>query len=293
MKNICIIGAGKVAYSLTKALIDAKYNIGCIYSRRIESAEKLAGRFGIRTFTSEISEIPGSPAIYFLTVPDGEIKNAAESLSKARLNFRESLFVHLSGAQDISLLKSLEEKKASVASFHIMQTFPSDETVELKDHYAAVETNQDTAENILNEVASDLQLKAFRISSDKKVFYHLTGVWASNFIVANLYNALTAFENACISEVTFQDISVPIIESTLSNIAKDGIAGALSGPAARGEVETIKKHIDALSSSGGNLLLSYISNSLTLLNMLKKTRGELTDQQSEILAYLKEKAAAH
>lgn len=321
MNKISIVGAGKVAYSLVKALLDAGINVTSIYSRRKEPSEKLAARFNIPLYGDSLSAIDSSSDIFFLAVPDSEIENAAYVLSNAKLDFNKCLFVHLSGSQDISRLKLLKSKGASIASFHIMQTFPSCEVVELRDHFAAIETDNSTTEKCLFDLALKLKLKPFHISSEKKVFYHLTGVWASNFLIANLFNAFQVFQTAKISEVDFLQIVKPIIDSTFDNVLKNGISSSLSGPVIRGDLETIKKHVSALSSEVLNnedlsskalssealssealsseslkennfqrklLLLSYLTNTSVLLDLVKSNYGELSDKQKQIGDFLQD-----
>lgn len=298
MNNICIVGAGKIAYSLTKALLDARYNVCSVLSRTMKSAERLALEFNLPLYTNKVSEIPAASALFFLAVPDSEIENVSKSLSFADLHFEDTIFVHLSGAQDISSLKALKDKGASVASLHIMQTFPSNKIVDLTDHYAAIETDadDDNTSQFLFSLARKLHMKPFSISSEKKALYHLTGVFASNFLVANIFNASLIFGKSNIPEVSFGEIAKPIIESTLNNIEKNGINGSLSGPVARGDLETIRKHVDLLKSEVKDgrtednaesiLLVSYLVNSLTLLNVVRTQNNSLSEKQEEISKYL-------
>jgi predicted short-subunit dehydrogenase-like oxidoreductase (DUF2520 family) len=306
MNKISIVGAGKVAYSLAKALLDAGLNVTSVYSKRRESSEKLAAKFNIPLYGDSLSDIDSSSELFFLAVPDSEIENAAYVLSKAKLDFNKCLFVHLSGSQDISQLKLLKSRGASIASFHIMQTFPSCEIVDIKDHFAAIETDNVATEKCLFDLALKLNLKPFPISSENKVFYHLTGVWASNFFIANLFNAFKVFQTAKISEIDFLQIVKPIINSTFDNVLKNGISSSLSGPVIRGDIETIKKHVsslntevlssEALSSESLKennfqrkyLLLSYLTNTYVLLDLVKSNYGELSDKQKQIGEFLQD-----
>ncbi|MGE5411948.1 MAG: Rossmann-like and DUF2520 domain-containing protein [Clostridiales bacterium] len=318
MSNISIVGAGKIAYSLVKALLDAGLNVTSVYSRRKEPSEKLAAKFNIPLYGDSLSAIDSSSELFFLAVPDSEIENAAYLLANAKLDFSKCLFVHLSGSQDISHLKLLKSKGSSIASFHIMQTFPSCEVVDIKDHFAAIETDNAKTEKYLFDLAMKLKLKPFHISSENKVFYHLTGVWASNFLIANLFSAFQVFQSAKISEVDFLQMVKPIISSTFDNVLKNGISSSLSGPVIRGDLETIKKHVSALSSEvlsnealsseaknsvsilrsedvkandnyqGKFLLLSYLTNTSALLDLVKSNYGELSDKQKQMGDFLQD-----
>jgi predicted short-subunit dehydrogenase-like oxidoreductase (DUF2520 family) len=281
--NIVIIGAGKFAYSLVPALQEAGYNVGGIVSKNLTSAKTLANKYQIPYQSDEINSKKDFK-VFFLTVPDSLIREVTKKLSKLKLDFPSSLFIHVSGALDISELKTLSKKKASTASFHIMQTFPSKKAVDLKNSYAAIETSNKKALKYLLDLSTKLKLKAFIIPTNQKVYYHLAGVFASNFLVGNLFASEKLFSKNKKGGLKFFDIAKPIVYSTLANIEKEGAAKALSGPVERGDFETIKKHISALKKKTEykNMFRSYISQSLVLLEVSREKNGELSKEQKRI-----------
>ena len=88
--KIAIIGAGRIAYSLTSALLKEGYIVDVIISRKYDSAKALAEKFGVKKYSNDINLISKSVNVFFLTVPDSEIKKTAIQLSKLKLNFRYS-----------------------------------------------------------------------------------------------------------------------------------------------------------------------------------------------------------
>ena len=122
--RITIIGAGKIAYSLTAALIKSGYNVSSIISKNKTSAEKLAKKFKIPFSSDKIKSLKKESQIFFLTVPDNQIKKTAQRISKLDLDFKNSLFIHVSGALDINELKSLKKKKAEHCIVSYNADFP-------------------------------------------------------------------------------------------------------------------------------------------------------------------------
>ncbi len=242
-RNIVIIGAGKLAYSLTHALAKSGYDVQSVISRKLSSAKLLANKFSIPHYSNSLNNIPKEVEVFFLTVPDGEIKKIAEKLSKSKRDISKSICVHFSGVENISALKSLKKNSCAIGSLHIMQTFPSKKIVEIKNFSAALEANDKTAINFLKQLCKKLGLKSFKINSNEKVFYHLAGVYSSNFLVGNLFNTFFLF-NSKDSKQT--DIFRSTSYSTLNNIFELNPAKSLSGPIDRGDIYTIKKHISAL-----------------------------------------------
>ncbi|MGE5429916.1 MAG: Rossmann-like and DUF2520 domain-containing protein [Syntrophomonadaceae bacterium] len=278
MSNIAIIGAGKAASSLVHGLVAKNENVACIVSRSLRSASEFAMRFGIRHYSDSLAEIPSWVGIVFIAVPDRSISRVAEELSMYDLDFKNTLFCHLSGAQNISLLAPLKERGALTASMHIMQSFPSKNFVELRGAFAAVESASPEAQKLLFEIADELEMRPFLIGSEDKIFYHIAGVFASNFLIANLFHAQQAFNKSRIEGLDFFSLIKPIIKSTLENVDNDGVIRALSGPVERNDLEVVKSHLAALKSaietdgnagSMGNIYLNYICQSLSLLEITR------------------------
>jgi predicted short-subunit dehydrogenase-like oxidoreductase (DUF2520 family) len=280
--DIAFIGAGKIAYSFIAALLDAGYSVVSIISRNKSSAQKLAQKFGIPHHSNKLNLLNRDIEIFFLTVPDNRIEKVVKSLSKLNLNFEHSLFVHVSGALNIDELKSLEKKKGNVASFHIMQTFPSTRIVDIKNCSVAIESENKRVKNSLTRLASDLQLNPFYLKPDKKIYYHLAGVFASNFLVGNLSASEKMFQLGKKGKTDFSVILDSIVYSTLKNVKKAGISRALSGPVERGDFETVEKHLKALKKKNKQLYRSYIIQSLNLLEVVKEKNGKLNEGQRRI-----------
>lgn len=280
--DIAFIGAGKIAYSLTAALIKAGYKVSSIISKDKTSSQKLAGKFGIPHYSDKLGSLNRDIKIFFLTVPDNQIEKVAKLLSKLNLNYQQSLFVHVSGALNIDELKSLEKKKAKVASFHIMQTFPSPKIVEIKNCSVAIEAEKKVVKNFLTKLASDLKLKPFYLKRDKKVYYHLAGVFASNFLVGNLSSSEKMFHLGKKGKTDFSVILDSIVYSTFNNVKVAGTSGALSGPVERGDFETVEKHLKTLKKKDKLLYKSYIIQSLNLLEVAKEKNGKLNEGQKRI-----------
>jgi len=291
---IIIIGAGKISWSLVPALIHAGYKINTIITRINKDAEKLASRFGIKNYSDTLGSIKIKKGIFLLAVPDTQIKPVADKLAELNLDFPNSLFIHLSGSQDISLLSSLGKKGAPAASFHIMQTFPSKKTKNIKHSFSAIETDTDTAGDYLFKLAAKLELNPFRLHSSEKVIYHVAGVYASNFINAVLYQSKVFAEKLNLKNGSFNDVFAPLFLSTIRNIINSGPAHALSGPVERGDSDTIKKHIKALketSDKNQDILLSYLSLSLLLVKAADEKSGFLNEGQTEIKHLLEKELA--
>lgn len=288
--RIAIIGAGKIAFSLTDSLIKSGFYITSIVSKNILSAKKLGSKYSIKIFSDRLQDIPLETNIFLISVPDEQIKIIDMKLSKLNFNFHESLFVHLSGSLISSVMNHIRGKNGTTASFHIMQTFPSKTCIPIAGSFAAVETDFKKSEKTLFLIAKSLGLIPFSVQKENKIFYHLAGVYASNFFVGNIFISKELFKRSGIKRIKFEDLILPIINSTSKNIKNNGAMQSLSGPIERGDFDTIKDHISALHNNklkSNGLLLNYIIQSLSLLTLIKQRASRLTKSQYNIQKYLK------
>lgn len=283
--EITFIGAGNVAHTLVPLLVKKNFKVKGIVSRSIKSARSLSNKYKLEFSSESLNAIPPDVKIFFITVPDSQISIIAARLSKLRKDFTDSLFVHTSGSEGSSALKILEDKGAMTASFHIMQTFPSRKQTDIRNSFASIETRYIEAGRYLFSLGRTLDLKSFPLNEDTKVYYHMAGVFAANFINASLYSSEVLLEKTGLPDRNHFNIYEPIIKTTIANI-KDNGPSALSGPVQRGDSVTITKHLKALNKlkSGARkfLIQSYISQSMILLEIIKGKEGKLNAGQKEI-----------
>lgn len=291
--KIAIIGAGKIAHSLSSALNKAGFKIISIISKDIKSAKLLAHKINAGKFSNKISEVDPSANLIILSVPDDQIKKIASSLSRLNLRFDKKIFIHLSGVESLQALKPLAKVGGEIASLHIMQTFPSKKINNISGCWCAVETTNEITQKKLFALAKSIELNPFQIKSENKVLYHLAGVFASNFITGNLFSASELFSNAAEQDL-FLKVFRSISETAIANNFKEGILNSLSGPIERGDVSTIITHLKALKSikdfnSGMKKILmkNYVHQSLTLLELIKRRDGKLSGQHLKIKKLLK------
>ncbi len=291
--EIAFIGAGKAAFSIIDSFYENKLNVTTIISRSINSAKKIAAAYSLKNYSDKIEDIPSTSKIIFLSVPDDKIEDTAEKIACNNSSLKDKLFVHLSGTYSSSLLLPLEEKGAMTASFHIMFTFPTRQPVNFKGCYAAVETDNENAKKLLFQIAALVGLEPFKLKREDKIFYHLSGVAASNFLSGILFSAEKAAKNSNIDSKDCFAMLEPIILGTLKNIKKSGAAASVSGPIDRGDLKTIKLHLSAQKKNTDDenkhdkiLLLNYIANSLTLIDAVEEKNKVLTEAQEKIKSLL-------
>jgi predicted short-subunit dehydrogenase-like oxidoreductase (DUF2520 family) len=100
----------------------------------------------------------------------------------------------------------------------------------------------------LEGLAKDLEAKTFRVKAEAKPLLHASAVVASNYLVVLGDMVARISAEANIPESTALKALKPLMENTLDNITGLGVTEALTGPIARGDVETVKQHLQSLNN---------------------------------------------
>ena len=93
-------------------------------------------------------------------------------------------------------------------------------------------------------VVNDLGGRAFEVADADRAAYHAAAVVASNHLVALLGQAERIASGAGVPFAAFMDL----VRATVANVDELGPVAALTGPAARGDIDTIRRHLEAIDS---------------------------------------------
>ena len=247
---ITIVGAGNLANALAPALAAAGYRIDRILSRdRIASrrrAQTLARRVGAKAGALGGSVSGG---VLWLCVSDDAIRACAHELSRAG-TWKGRVVLHSSGALSSDELAPLRRRGASVASLHPMMTFVSGVRVRLAEVPFAVEGDS-AAVAAARRIVRDLETTVFTISRRNKPLYHAFGSFSSPMVIATLAMAERVAAAAGVPARRRREVMLPIVRKTFSNFLEASADKAFSGPIARGDVNTIRRHLQALKKVSG------------------------------------------
>ncbi len=210
-------------------------------------ARKLAREVGATVAVAARAQIQ-SDVVWFC-VPDGAIARAAQSLADAA-NWRGKVALHSSGALTSDELAVLQHRGAAVASVHPLMTFVRGSIPSLVGVPFAIEGSQ-KAVRAARAIVQDLRGQPFRIQKQHKAAYHAWGMFASPLLTALLAASERVAGAAGISRMAARERMLPILKQTLVNYARLGAPGAFSGPIARGDVATVKQHLNVLRGVPG------------------------------------------
>ena len=277
---VSIIGAGRLGTALAVALANKSYSIRSLVARTVASARKAAELLDGDAQVLAAKNI-GSlrPAdLFLITTPDDQIAHVASEL--ARLEAKNSraqkpTALHTSGALSAEVLAPLRKKGWSTGSIHPLISV-SGSTTALDGAFWSVEGDP-TALRLGKTIVRDLGGKSFSIRSEDKPLYHAAAVMSAGNVVALFDVALEMLIQCGLSRKTARSILLPLLASTVHNLETKDTADALTGTFARGDVETVQRHLKALKIN---------KDALELYRLLGKRSLKLTKDHPQITQML-------
>ena len=252
MKTVAIIGAGRVGGAIGRLLASAGYTVTAVAARNRATADRARAFIGSGEPLTDAVKAASLADIIFITTPDGAIKRTCDAIA-AGGGFRSGmLVVHASGAQTLDLLLAASAAGAYCAVLHPLQSVPSMElgVTNIPGSYFRVEADPEAmavARSLVKAMGGiELAMPRWTSGRDSAALYHAGAVVVSNFFVAlvdlglRFYEALGAERKDALKAV------LPLIRGTLANIEAAGIPDALTGPIMRGDVQTVRGHLEAI-----------------------------------------------
>lgn len=262
-KTVAIIGAGSVGSSAGYLLARAGYSITAVASRTRKSADMASAFIGAGAPTTDVVRAVSGADIVLIATPDGVIKDVCEQVSTGGMLKAGSLVVHLSGAHSLHLLDAAKAAGAFRAVIHPLQSLPGkDQGIEnLPGSYFRIEADPEarkTAEELVKALGGvELSMPKWRSDRYSTALYHAGAVAVSNFFVALIDYGLKFYEALGADKQEALKAVLPLIRGTLANIETAGIPDALTGPIKRGDVQTVRDHLEAMRNRAPELLGLY------------------------------------
>jgi predicted short-subunit dehydrogenase-like oxidoreductase (DUF2520 family) len=236
----------------------------------------------------EVADAGREADVVIVATPDAVIAPAAAELAPALRP--GTLVVHLSGASTLHELDGvlLARPDVEVGSLHPLQSLPSADVGRrrLAGAWCAVDGSPR-----VEKIALTLGMRPFRVAAadrggggfadrrrnagacdgDKmRVRYHAAACVASNHLVALLGQVERLAAHAGVPFEAF----LPLVRGTVDNVDELGPAGALTGPVARGDDETLARHVDALPDDERDAYEALVREARRLAEATNSAREE-------------------
>ncbi|HEV2013069.1 MAG TPA: Rossmann-like and DUF2520 domain-containing protein [Candidatus Dormibacteraeota bacterium] len=247
--TIAIIGPGRAGSALGRALHRSGYTIAAIGGRNPDNVRNLAAELGARACESPATTIDLAD-LTMLAVPDDVILPLATDMVDSLCSAAGKAAVHLSGAQDRSALRPLAQQASlRTGVFHPLQTFRrGPEAVQnVAGTYFGVEADAPLRDQLM-QLARDLRGHPFDLTGVDRALYHAAAVFAANYPVTLLAEAIALAAQAGLAAETARHGMTTLLAGAVNNLRDLAPAEAITGPAARGDQGTIERHLEALKN---------------------------------------------
>lgn len=255
--NIVFIGSGRLATNLAKELYKKSYNISQIYSRTIESATLLADIVNAEA-TDKLIDIRQDAELYIFAVKDSVLPQIIRQLPS-----NDALWIHTSGSISINVFEHSVKRYGVLYPF---QTFSKERSINFNDVPLCYEANNRSDASILNKICASISDRIYELSSEKRQYIHLSGVFACNFV-----NHMYDIAGEILGEQNIpSDILLPLIDETASKIHSLSPHKAQTGPAVRYDKNIIDKHIMLIEDLRVKSIYTLLSESIYEVNKKEK-----------------------
>ncbi|MFC6689473.1 Rossmann-like and DUF2520 domain-containing protein [Jhaorihella thermophila] len=276
--TVNLIGAGRVGRTLLALLARAQ---GCrvqqVFSSR-ESAARAAVDFaGAGRVARSLAEM--SPAdLWLLTVPDTAIAGVAGDL--AAINPRRGaalaapVALHCSGFHPAEAMAPLRGLGWHLASAHPVLSFADPETAlrQFPGTFCGLEGDA-AALAVVEPLLRSIGARIFPIRSEAKSFYHAGAVISNNFTVVLQAIARGAWDRAGVPQDVARALNAHLLRATVETLSAQEPAAALTGPAARGDMEVVERQ--GRDVADWNALAGRVYRDLSRLAVRLKAEGRI------------------
>lgn len=263
------IGMGRVGSALAGALRQAGHQIVAVTARSAESRERAESRLpGVPVASA--AKVADLAEVVFLTVPDDQVRPAAEALA-ADGGFRPGqLVAHASGALGLDVLAPAARRGALTAAIHPAMTFTgySLDLERLQGAPVGV-TASALALPLVQALVQSIGGVPFIVDEASRPLYHCGLTYGANYLVTLVAGARRILEAAGISDPAA--VMRPLLQAALDNALELGIT-ALTGPLMRGDERTLDLHQQALTKADAGRLVPLAK---TYEHLAQATREEL------------------
>ncbi|MCY3650681.1 MAG: DUF2520 domain-containing protein [Acidimicrobiaceae bacterium] len=218
MRSVRIIGGGRAGGAMAAALTEVGWHLRPILGRSATPAALSGAADGVD--------------LVLIATPDNAVAEVSAAIEPAAT----AAVAHLAGSLGLDAVAGHPRP----AALHPLVALP-DVAVGarrlLAGGWFAV-----AGDPIVRQVVADLGGQAFEVADADRPAYHAAAVVASNHLVALLGQAERIASVAGVPFAAFMGL----VRATVANVDELGPAAALTGPAARGDTETIRRHLEAI-----------------------------------------------
>jgi predicted short-subunit dehydrogenase-like oxidoreductase (DUF2520 family) len=203
-------------------------------------------------------EVVAGADLALLAVPDDVLPGLVRGLAAAGSFRPGQIVVHTSGAHGIAVLAPAVEHGVLPLALHPVMTFTgrTEDVARLAGCSVGVTAGADdeAAWSVGEALVVEMGAEPVRIAEEVRPLYHAALAHGANHLVTLVRDCVDILEKAGISPA--ERLVAPLLSAALDNSLRHGDR-ALTGPVARGDVETVRTHLRELAAADPDLAATY------------------------------------
>ncbi|TSD63685.1 Rossmann-like and DUF2520 domain-containing protein [Aeromicrobium piscarium] len=237
--RVGVVGAGRVGAVLAARLRAAGHEIVGVSGRSDATRLRIATLLGDVPVLAPV-QLATEADVLVLAVPDDSLAEVAEQLAPA--SRPGQYVVHTSGRHGRAVLAPFADQGARTAAVHPAMTFTGTE-IDLDRSCVFGLTAADDDRETIAALVADLGGTPMWIAEADRVAYHAALAHGANHLTTLVTQAMDVLRGIGADDPA--SVLRPLLTAALDNTLAYGDA-ALTGPVARGDVDTVHAHLGAL-----------------------------------------------
>lgn len=286
-----IVSAGRVGIALGVALERVGHVVAAATARAEATRDRLAQRLPETQVLDPVA-VAQRAELLVLAVPDTALSDVIEQLDRAEAVGPGHIVVHTAGAFGAAVLRPFQARGAVVVAAHPAMTFTGTETDvdRLSGCGWAVTAPDEIGEAVGQSLVLELGGRPVTIDEDRRGLYHAALAHGSNHLVTLIADAVDVLRHSIGSMTTVAgtdpdglaaQLLGPLVQAALDNALDRGDA-ALTGPVMRGDVTTVRRHLEQLAGCDPEIAEGYRALARRTAQRVAR-RGKPNQQLRELL----------
>lgn len=242
--SVGVIGAGRVGAVLGAKLVSAGYRLTGASGASAASALRIETMLP-GTSVLEPAEVARRCDVVILAVPDDSLIRVAEELAASGAIRRGQFVLHTSGRHGLDALAALTRLGARPIALHPAMTFTGT-MVDVDRTSVFGITAAETERPLATELVAALGGSPMWVAEPDRALYHAGLAHGANHLVTLVAQSMDLLQAAGADDPAA--VLRPLLTAALDNVLDYGDA-ALTGPVVRGDVTTVRAHIDAFAEA--------------------------------------------
>jgi predicted short-subunit dehydrogenase-like oxidoreductase (DUF2520 family) len=252
-----VVSAGRVGSVLGAALSGAGHTV---------VGASAVSRSSLRRAADLLPDVPVLPPddvvrrsdLVLLAVPDDVLPALVAGLAATGAFRAAQIVVHTSGARGVEVLAPAVAVGVLPLALHPAMTFTgrAEDVAWLAASCVGVTVADETGWNVGEALVLEMGAEPVRVPAEARPLYHAALAHGANHLATLVRDAVDALEHAGV--VPAERLLGPLLEAALDNTLRHGDR-ALTGPVARGDLDTVRLHLRVLAESAPELVDPYLS----------------------------------